>query len=306
MKNKIERRFNSTFTQAKAGEQSDTDLRLQRNSDKEAPQIVGYTAVFGKETNIGTFFGDYREKIAEGAFARAIKEKHDVRALRNHDPDKLLGRTRSKTLRMREDERGLFVEIDPPDNSVGVDTVESIQRGDLSGMSFAFVVTREKWVRGKREENELDLRIIEDVDLFDVGPVTYPAYEETTADLRSRSEVYAEGMRSMGVEMNQEQRDALREQLGVDISTDMKNYRIYEDEKLVEEGRSEDEKIEEKSPEAEAAPAEAAEAPAEEAPSGEDAGKEDKPADSSGDEKEAKSQVDRLKLLRARNQNFSA
>lgn len=164
----------------------------RQGGQERAKQIVGYSAVFGVDTEIPTLFGSFRERIQKGAFRRAIREGQDVRALRNHNPDNLLGRTLSKTLRLKEDDIGLFIEVDVANNTIGRDTVESIERGDLSGMSFAFVVRKEKWING--EDGAPDLRIVQDVDLYDVGPVTYPAYKETSADARAEStEIYKRG-----------------------------------------------------------------------------------------------------------------
>lgn len=171
----------------------------RENEELKQKQIVGYTAVFGVDTEILTFYGSFKERIQKGAFKRAIREAQDVRALRNHNPDNLLGRTTSKTLKLKEDDIGLFIEVDVPNNTIGRDTVESIERGDLSGMSFAFVVRKEKWING--EDGAPDLRIVQDVDLYDVGPVTYPAYKETSADARSEfSEIHRRGKELMGME----------------------------------------------------------------------------------------------------------
>lgn len=168
----------------------------QRDESEGLPRIVGYTAVFGVDTEINSYFGTFKERLQKGAFRRAIREGQDVRALRNHDPDNLLGRTNSKTLRLKEDDTGLHIDVDPPNTSIGRDTVESIRRGDLSGMSFAFIVRKEKWING--EDGSPDVRIIQDVDLFDVGPVTFPAYASTTADLRSNSAAYQVGLAELG------------------------------------------------------------------------------------------------------------
>jgi HK97 family phage prohead protease len=171
-------------------------VAIELREDSGLSKIVGYSAVFGVDTEIQTFFGSFKERIQKGAFRRAIREGQDVRALRNHDPDNLLGRTTAKTLRLKEDDTGLWIEVDPPSTTVGTDTVESIRRGDLSGMSFAFIVRKEKWVNG--EDGSPDVRIIQDVDLFDVGPVTYPAYAQTSADVRSASAVYQVGLAELG------------------------------------------------------------------------------------------------------------
>lgn len=190
MKNEIERR------QIVVTPETPVKAEARADGENELPKIVGYSAVFGVDTEIGTYFGSFRERIQKGAFKRAIREGQNVRALRNHDPDNLLGTTEAKTVRLREDDIGLFIEIDTPDTTVGRDTAESVKRGDLSGMSFAFIVRKEKWING--EDGAPDMRIIQDVDLFDVGPVTYPAYAQTTADTRSSSKAHQMGMAELG------------------------------------------------------------------------------------------------------------
>lgn len=173
-------------------------VQLEERADAEGalPKIVGYTAVFGVDTEINSYFGSFKERIQKGAFKRAIREGQNVRALRNHDPDNLLGTTQAKTVRLKEDDIGLHIEVDTDDTTVGRDTVSMIKRGDLSGMSFAFIVRKEKWISG--EDGSPDMRIIQDVDLYDVGPVTYPAYSQTTADTRSASKAHQVGLAELG------------------------------------------------------------------------------------------------------------
>lgn len=145
----------------------------------ETPTITGYSAVFGKDSvNLGGFI----ERIAPGAFARALREKQDIRALVNHDSGRILGRLSAGTLRLMEDTTGLLAGIDPPDTQVGRDIVTSIKRGDVTGQSFSFRTVEDQW---EFKDDGPDLRTLIDVDLFDVGPVTFPAYPDTTADARS-------------------------------------------------------------------------------------------------------------------------
>jgi HK97 family phage prohead protease len=107
-----------------------------------------------------------------------------VRALFNHQPDWLLGRTTSGTLRMHEDEQGLAVEIDCPDTQLCRDMVLTpMERGDLTQMSFAFTVGNGGTVW--EEQDGIYIRnITKFAQLFDVSPVTYPAYPETDVGLR--------------------------------------------------------------------------------------------------------------------------
>lgn len=154
-----------------------SEFRVEQREDGKK-LIRGHAAVFNSETDLGWF----RERIAPGAFSESIG-KDDVRALFNHDENFILGRNTAGTLTMREDERGLYVEIDPPDTQVGRDLVTSIERGDISQMSFGFQTIKDSW---ETEENAAkDLRTLEKVKLWDVSPVTFPAYQETDVAVRS-------------------------------------------------------------------------------------------------------------------------
>lgn len=219
MKDQIERR------QIIVTPEVPVSLEARVEGDEALPKIVGYSAVFGVDTEIGSYFGQFTERIQKGAFKRAIREGQNVRALRNHDPDNLLGTTSSKTLRLKEDDTGLYIEIDTPDTTIGRDTAESVKRGDLSGMSFAFIVRKEKWING--EDGAPDQRIIQDVDLYDVGPVTYPQYTQTSADVRSASKAYQVGLAELGREVPRLPEEETRERKAEDqlpeIEEEMRN-----------------------------------------------------------------------------------
>jgi len=156
--------------------------------------IEGYAAVFYDPEDPGTEFqlwGDTVERIMAGAFDHVLTEGDDARALFNHSPDHLLGRVTAKTLRLTVDKRGLKYEIDPPDTQLGRDTVISIDRGDLTGSSFCFIVGKTMWIlENEGTDHERTIREIHEIsELFDVGPVTYPAYESTTAGVRSENDL---------------------------------------------------------------------------------------------------------------------
>jgi HK97 family phage prohead protease len=159
---------------------SEAEVRLA--GDDKSPVITGYAAVFNKPAQIMTRF---QEVIRPGAFDRALKEKQDVRALFNHDDNQVLGRSKSGTLRMSVDSKGLKYEIDPPDTQLGRDLVTSIRRGDIDGSSFAFIVRGQKWNETTKDGVTTYLREITDCDLMDVSPVTYPAYEQTSVAVRT-------------------------------------------------------------------------------------------------------------------------
>lgn len=156
-------------------ELSIAELRVQ---DDDGPKIRGYAAVFNR---LSEDLGGFREQIAPGAFAKAVT-KNDIRALVNHNPDLVLGRNKSGTLRLSEDEHGLAIEIDPPDTQTARDTMELLKRGDMTQMSFAFTVNKDTWTE---EKGKVPIRTLEDVNLFDVSVVTYPAYPQTSVKVRS-------------------------------------------------------------------------------------------------------------------------
>jgi uncharacterized protein len=157
-----------------------TTLSYGVRSEGEGERLVGHAAVF----NVIGDGGWFREKIAPGAFARAIIED-DVRALFNHDKNYVLGRNKSGTLSMREDETGLWIENDPPITQLIRDLVLApIGRGDITQMSFAFEILDEERVAGK--DGAPDLFIVREVKLWDVSPVTYPFYEQTDISIHSR------------------------------------------------------------------------------------------------------------------------
>lgn len=150
------------------------DLRDDQEASASGRMIVGYAAIFNSPIMIGT---DFEEVIAPGAFVSAIG-RDDVRALIDHDSSLILGRTKAGTLRLAEDAKGLRCEIDTPSTSIASDLLISMDRGDVTQMSFAFRAMRQSW----DESGPIVRRTIEEVELFDVSVVTYPAYPDTEAE----------------------------------------------------------------------------------------------------------------------------
>jgi len=142
-------------------------------------QVSGYAAVFGVWSED---LGGFVETIQPGFFADVMGD--DVRALWQHDPSYVLGRTTNGTLELWEDETGLGYRIAPPDTQWARDAVTSIRRGDVNQTSFGFQVRDERWqpqVDGPARRTLVKARR-----LYDVSPVTYPAYPQTTAQVRSQ------------------------------------------------------------------------------------------------------------------------
>ena len=159
-------------------------IRVEGRADG-GQKIVGMAAVYydGTPRTEYTLWDGVKERIRHGAFSQLLKDGTDTRALFNHDPDNLLGRTTTDTLKLKSTRFGLAYEITPPDTQTARDVVALLQRGDLTGSSFSFLIGEESW---KEEEDGDEVREIKQVaKLFDVGPVTFPAYEATTANMRS-------------------------------------------------------------------------------------------------------------------------
>jgi HK97 family phage prohead protease len=143
--------------------------------------ITGYAARFGVTTDIS---GQFLEVVKPGAFSRAIREKQDCRCLFNHNPDHILGRVANNTLSLSEDATGLKYRCNVALTRSGDDCLENLRVQNISGSSFGFVVPAggDSWsVISDGNGRRRDLRELRDVDLYDVSPVTYPQYSDTSA-----------------------------------------------------------------------------------------------------------------------------
>ena len=158
------------------------ELRVAEN-DGGGSYIEGHAAVFDSWSETLGGILPFKEIVRKGAFNESIG-KDDIRALFNHDPNYVLGRNRAGTLELVEDEVGLRVRITPPDTTWAKDLQASIRRGDITQMSIGFIVEEDKW----STENGIDTREIHKVQLFDVSPVTFPAYTATDVGVRAMEE----------------------------------------------------------------------------------------------------------------------
>ena len=157
-------------------------LQHRRGTPNGLDQIAGYAAVFNEEFVLFEDEG-YRvvEIIAPDAFSDVMGD--DVRCLFNHDADNVLGRTTNRTLSMRQDPTGLrFQNTLNRQTPIGQSVFEFVKRGDVSGCSFAFIVAEDAWAEARQADGRTRVQrtITKIKTLFDVGPVTYPAYEQTS------------------------------------------------------------------------------------------------------------------------------
>lgn len=156
-----------------------SEIELRADSDKLIFQ--GHAAIFDR---LSEDLGGFRERIQRGAFRKVLDRNPDVRLLFNHNPDHVLARTTNGSLELREDPKGLRVYAELAQTTLAKDLRVLIQRGDVSGMSFGFRVDTDVW--NEEDDGELIRTIVSFSDLFDVGPVTFPAYVQTDASMRSR------------------------------------------------------------------------------------------------------------------------
>ncbi len=178
---------------------------VEERADGTKRMVVGYAAIFGEVADIGGYFD---EVIARGAFTETLKTS-DVRAYFNHDRGRVLGRVSAGTLRLREDAKGLAVEIDLPDTSDGRDVRTLIERGDVSGMSFRFNAVREIW----DESGDKPQRTILQLELGEVSIVSEPAYDGTSVALRS--------LDAARKEKRQQNFNAAARRVGMKVSLDL-------------------------------------------------------------------------------------
>lgn len=160
---------------------TETPVKVEtREEGSEVGVIEGYAAKYNQVTTIGGWF---REVIRPGFFDDVLTD--DVRCLINHNPQYILARSVNGkgTLELFVDEVGLGYRYETPDITYARDLQVSIERGDVSQSSFSFIPKEVQWIE---KEGELDLReLIKCEKLFDVSPVTFPAYEGATVGKRS-------------------------------------------------------------------------------------------------------------------------
>lgn len=154
----------------------------------QPPVIEGYAAVFDE---LSDDLGGFREKVKRGAFGTSLGRGDDVRALVEHDPARILARSTAGSLELKEDKKGLHVRITPADTTASRDTLENIRSKNLTQMSFGFVTREDLWEHA--EAGGIDIRTLIEVDLHDVSVVAWPAYPQSTAQVRSAHQAFKRG-----------------------------------------------------------------------------------------------------------------
>lgn len=179
----------------------------------EGMRFSGYAAVFNSDSEPLPF----TERIAPGAFRGSLRNRNDIKLLWNHETASVLGSTRAGTLKLTENERGLYVEANLPNTSVGRDARELISRGDVDSMSFGFTVAR----GGDEWSADGSVRTLNKINLHEVSIVAFPAYTATAGStavrgldkVAKRAEVDADALADA----------LLKIENGEDITTDDRN-----------------------------------------------------------------------------------
>lgn len=162
-----------------------TECRAEASDNGK--KIRGYAIRFNA---LSEDLGGFRELIAPEAVDRTLNEGLDVRALVNHNTDMVIGRTRSGTLQLRKDSKGLVITIEPDEEiTYARDAMRAVARGDISGMSFGFRVLEDSWEYDSKaaQSHNVPIRTIHDMRVSEVSLVAYPAYQQTSVEVAQRS-----------------------------------------------------------------------------------------------------------------------
>ena len=186
-----------------------TGLEL-RAKDKGLPTILGHAALFDVRS---TYLMGFYEEVERGAFTESVATG-DIRALYQHNTEKVLGRTKSGTLSLWEDDQGLAFELNPPDNSIGRDAVVSIERGDVDQMSFGFNVPPkgDDWTE---TEEGIPLRKLRKIGLMEISPVTWAAYPQTGVGVMRSAPEWVQRALTQGVDDSSKAQDIARARLNL-------------------------------------------------------------------------------------------
>ena len=187
--------------------------RDESRATAEGRTLTGYPIVFDTWTEIHGWEGDFRERIAPGAVTKTLNESGDrVKVLFNHGMDPAIGdKPLGRATTIAADDHGVYIEVPLSRTSYNDDLLALIEDGAIDGMSFRFGVINDEWKPAK--SGGLPERTITELRLFEVGPVTFPAYEATSVGLRSRSDF--ETWRGL----TDEKRAAIASLMATDLST---------------------------------------------------------------------------------------
>lgn len=179
---------------------AELEIRAADDDPEGAPHFTGYAMKWGVRTLIGALPWGFYEEIAPGAASKTLSEG-DQRMLIQHDPYYVVSRMSAGTLRLDPDDTGLPVDSDlDQELSYVPDLIANVRNKNISGMSFGFRVIKDDWTEeqiGEADDGTPimgELRTIREMELIEVSPVTFPAYDDTSTGLRATDPVRAVGM----------------------------------------------------------------------------------------------------------------
>lgn len=164
------------------------DIRFENNTEDGPLKLRGYAIVYNALSE--PLYGDlFRERIKSGAFTKSLAQDDQV-CLWGHDTRYVLGRKSAGTLILREDEKGLYFEVELPNTTWARDLKESVNRGDIKQMSFGFKVKEDEWIDDEDiiKEYGMPIREVEEIVLREISLVTFPAYPQT--NVRDKNDIY--------------------------------------------------------------------------------------------------------------------
>jgi HK97 family phage prohead protease len=159
------------------------EVRATGEGENQKKKITGYAVKWDQLSD--PIWGYFQERFRKGAFTNHLKTNPDIVGDWQHDMSEIMGRTSAGTLVVEEDDIGLKYEIDPP--SWAENHVESIERGDVTGSSFIFRAIKTEW---DESNPDMEIRTVIEAELIEVSPVTFPAYPQSEAGVRSAKHIF--------------------------------------------------------------------------------------------------------------------
>ncbi len=160
-------------------------LEIRAEQDGKIKRISGYGIVYNRETQL---YDDLYEVIRPGAASEFLATNPDIKCCLNHNRERIFGRTKSGTVKLEENSKGVKYTVKPPDAQWARDAIASIERGDIDGSSFTFAVLPQDEKVSKRSDGTYLREVFKIARIGEMGPVTDPAYLDTTAEARAKAE----------------------------------------------------------------------------------------------------------------------
>ena len=157
-----------------------------RGTEEAGKRTIAGSIFYNTESKVmRDIWGDaFVEELTAGCFDESLKTRNVV-GLWSHDVSQVLGNTKAGTLRLESNEERLAFELDLPDTQAGKDAYESVKRGDVDGVSFGMIVTKDKWTTEKRDDETVYKRTVLEAELWEISPVAFPAFPANEVQCRS-------------------------------------------------------------------------------------------------------------------------